>query len=71
MKNMTSKRWLSLASVFLYAAAVFQITDEHWLLGVTFFAAATTIMCAGACTDEKKENESDTRTVCEGKKQSA
>ncbi len=64
MKNKDIAKWWSLAAVLMFAAAVFQIVSERFLLGAICFGAAACFMAAagkyrekGPEENEKKEEE--------------
>ena len=46
MKSKDIAKWWSLAAVLMFAAAVFQIVSERFLLGAIFFGAAACFMTA-------------------------
>ena len=46
MKSKDIVKWWSLAAVLMFAAAVFQIVSERFLLGAIFFGAAACFMTA-------------------------
>ena len=64
MKSKDIAKWWSLAAVLMFAAAVFQIVSERFLLGAICFGAAACFMAAagkyrkkGLEENEKKEEE--------------
>ena len=64
MKSKDIAKWWSLAAVLMFAAAVFQIVSEHFLLGAICFGAAACFLTAagkyrkkGMEENEKKEEE--------------
>ena len=65
MKQKTSK-WMYLAALLMFVAAVFQITGDHWVLGACFFASAVCFMSA-ARIYQKKEAESEQKEANENK----
>ena len=56
MKTKDIAKWWSLAAVLMFAAAVFQIVSERFLLGAIFFGAAVCFLSA-AGKYRKKERE--------------
>ena len=59
MKSKDIAKWWSLAAVLMFAAAVFQIVSERFLLGAVCFGAAACFMAAAGKSPKKglKENE--------------
>ena len=55
MNNKISK-WLALAALLMFVAATFQITSDHYMLGVICFAAAVSFSCS-AEVYRKRGNE--------------
>ena len=55
MNRMISK-WLTLAALLMFVGATFQITSDHYMLGVVCFAAAVSFSCS-AEVYRKKEKE--------------
>ena len=47
-------KWLYFAAVLMFAAAVFQIAGDHWILGVIFFASGTCFSAAAGTYRGKK-----------------
>lgn len=56
MKKNKSK-WLSLAALPMFAAAVFQIAADHFLPGIVFFAAAAGFTASAAAQRKKEQTE--------------
>ena len=57
MNKMISKsKWFALAALLMFAGATFQITNDHYMLGVICFAAAVSFSCS-ANVYRKKERE--------------
>ena len=51
-------KWLALAALFLFAAAVFRIVNDHIITGAVFFgAAACFLAAAGAARGKEKKAE--------------
>ena len=55
MNNKISK-WLALAALLMFVGATFQITSDHYMLGMICFAAAVSFSCS-ANVYRKKEKE--------------
>ncbi len=55
-KKISKVKVLALAALLMYVAATFQITSDHYLLGVVCFAAAVCFSYS-ANVYRKKENE--------------
>ena len=55
---MSKKRskWLALAALLMFVGATFQITSDHYMLGVICFAAAVSFSCS-ANVYRKKANQ--------------
>ena len=51
-----SSKWLALAALLMFVGATFQITSDHYMLGVICFAAAVSFSCS-ANVYRKKEKE--------------
>ena len=47
---------MALAALLMFVGAVFQITSDHYILGVIYFAAAVSFSCS-ANVYRKKEKE--------------
>ena len=64
MKNKDIAKWWSLAAVLMFAAAVFQIVSEHFIVGAIFFGAAVCFLSAAGKyrkkgTEENEKNEEE------------
>ena len=57
MKNKKVSRWWNLAAVFMFAAATFQIVNDHFLLGAIFICAAVCFMSAAGIYRKKETEE--------------
>ena len=51
-----SSKWLALAALLMFVGSTFQITSDHYMLGVICFAAAVSFSCS-ANVYRKKEKE--------------
>ena len=51
-----SSKWLALAALLMFVGATFQITSDHYMLGVICFAAAVSFSCS-ANVYRKKANQ--------------
>ena len=51
-----SSKWLALAALLMFVGATFQITSDHYILGVICFAAAVSFSCS-ANVYRKKANQ--------------
>ena len=49
-------KWMALAALLMFVGATFQITSDHYMLGVICFAAAVSFSCS-ANVYRKKEKE--------------
>lgn len=54
--NKKISKWLSFAALLMFVGATFQITSDHYMLGVICFAAAASFAYS-AKVYRKKENE--------------
>ena len=54
--NKKISKWLTLAALLMFAGATFQITSNHYMLGVVCFAAAVSFSCSAELY-RKKEKE--------------
>ena len=54
--NSKKSRWMALAALLMFVGATFQITSDHYMLGVIYFAAAVVFFCF-ANVYRKKEKE--------------
>jgi len=54
--NKKSFKWLSFAALLMFVAATFQITNDHFISGIIFFAAAVCFTFS-ANVYRKKEKE--------------
>ena len=54
--NKKISKWLALAALLMFVGATFQITSDHYMLGVICFAAAVSFSCS-ANVYRKKEKE--------------
>ena len=54
--NKKISKWLALAALLMFVGATFQITSDHYMLGVVCFAAAVSSSCS-AEVYRKKEKE--------------
>ena len=60
MKNdQNVSKWMNLAAVLMFAAAVLQITNEKFILGAIFFGAGACFMTAAANFRKNGPDESD------------
>ena len=57
--NQNISKWMNFAAVLMYAAAVFQITNEKFILGAVFFGAGVCFMTAAAKFRKNEANGSD------------
>ena len=55
-KWFSKSKCLMLAALLMFVGATFQITSDHYLLGVICFAAAVSFFCS-AEKKKKRENE--------------
>ena len=55
-KWFSKSKCLMLAALLMFVGATFQITSDHYLLGVICFAAAVSFFCS-AEVHRKRENE--------------
>ena len=51
-----SSKWLALAALLMFVGATFQITSDHYMLGMICFAAAVSFSCS-ANVYRKKANQ--------------
>ncbi len=60
MNNKISK-WLALAALLMFVGATFQITSDHYMLGVVCFAAAVSFFCSAEeyRKREKEDNQKE------------
>ena len=54
--NSKKSKCMVLAALLMFVGAVFQITSDHYILGVIYFAAAVSFSCS-ANVYRKKEKE--------------
>jgi hypothetical protein len=54
--NKKISKWLTLAALLMFVGATFQITSDHYMLGVVCFAAAVSFFCS-AEVQRKREKE--------------
>ena len=54
--NKKISKWLALAALLMFVGATFQMTSDHYMLGVVCFAAAVSFSCS-AEVYRKKEKE--------------
>ena len=54
--NKKSSKYLALAALFMFVGATFQITSDHYMLGIICFAAAVSFSCS-ANVYRKKANQ--------------
>ena len=54
--NSKKSKCMALAALLMFVGAVFQITSDHYMLGVICFAAAVSFSCS-ANVYRKKEKE--------------
>ena len=54
--NSKKSKWMALSALLMFVGAVFQITSDHYILGVIYFAAAVSFSCS-ANVYRKKEKE--------------
>ena len=59
MKSKDIAKWWSLAAVLMFAAAVFQIVSERFLLGAICFGAAACFLSAAGKYRKKGLEEND------------
>ena len=59
MKSKDIAKWWSLAAVLMFAAAVFQIVSERFLLGAICFGAAACFLTAAGKYRKKGLEEND------------
>jgi Zn-dependent membrane protease YugP len=60
--NSKKSKWMALAALLMFVGAVFQITSDHYILGVIYFAAAVSFSCS-ANVYRKKEKEETQKEV--------
>ena len=64
--NKESPKLMSIAAVFMFAAAVFQIVSDHINIGALFLAAGTCfISAAGLYRKKENDKEEETQEDCE------
>ena len=61
MMNQKISRWLNLAAVLFFTAAVFQITNNHFILGAVFMGAAACELAAAGMCRKNEESMKDGR----------
>ena len=54
--NKKISKWLTLAALLMFVGATFQITSDHYMLGVVCFAATVSFSCSAEAY-RKKEKE--------------
>ena len=54
--NKRTSKWFALAALLMFVGATFQITSNHYMLGMICFAAAVSFSCS-ANVYRKKEKE--------------
>ena len=54
--NSKKSKCMALAALLMFVGAVFQITSDHYILGVIYFAAAVSFSCS-ANVYRKKANQ--------------
>ena len=57
--NQNVSKWMYLAAVLMFAAAVLQITNDKFILGAIFFGSAVCFMAAARKYHNKEADESD------------
>ena len=45
-KRISKSKWMTFAALLMFVGAMFQITSDHYMLGVICFAAAVSISCS-------------------------
>ncbi len=55
-KKVSKSKWMALAAILMFVGATFQITSNHYMLGVICFAAAVSFSCS-ANVYRKQEKE--------------
>ncbi len=63
--NKKISKWLVLAALLMFVGATFQITSDHYMLGVVCFAAAVSFSCSAEVyrkrEKEEKQKEADNK----------
>ena len=57
--NQNVSKWMYLAAVLMFAAAVLQITNDKFILGAIFFGSGVCFMAAARKYQKKESDESD------------
>lgn len=57
--NQNVSKWMYLAAVLMFAAAVLHITNDNFLLGAIFFGSGACFMAAAGNFHKKKADEND------------
>lgn len=60
--NKRTSKWFALAALLMFIGATFQITSNHYMLGMICFAAAVSFSCS-ANVYRKKEKEEKQKEV--------
>ncbi len=55
-KNSKSK-WMMLAALLMFIGATFQIVNDHYFLGVIYFAAAVSFSCSAEVYRKREREE--------------
>ena len=62
MKNdQNVSKWMNLAAVLMFAAAVLQITNDNFLLGAIFFGSGACFAAAAAKFRKKEQTKTSKR----------
>ena len=64
-KKFSKSKWLTFAALLMFAGATFQITGDHYWLGIVDIAAAVSFFCSAEVyrkwEKEEKQKEADNK----------
>ena len=56
-KRISKSKWMTFAALLMFVGAMFQITSDHYMLGVICFAAAVSFSCSAEVYRKREREE--------------